>query len=376
MKKSIMLALSMVSLVFVGCKSSYPNLKDGLYADIQTSKGNMVVELFYKQTPITVANFVSLAEGTNTLVSDSLKNKPYYNGTVFHRVIKNFMIQGGDPTATGMGSPGYKFGDEFIDTLKFVKKGQLAMANAGPSTNGSQFFITQIATDWLTGKHTIFGQVVEGESVIDSIANIEVTATSNRPVQDVVIKNVRIVRKGTEAKAFDAAKIFSNYMKEQDELARQREEKRKQEHEKFLQEVKNQMEQAQILPAGVKIYSMKEGNGIKPTQKDKVLVIYSGFLANNLTLFDSNDKQVAEKFGRYNQQRDMFGGYEPMPFEFNQQASLIPGFKAALLTMKVGDKIRAFIPSALAYGEVGSGNGVIPPNSDLIFDIEIIDIAK
>lgn len=376
MKKSIMLALSMVSLVFVGCKSSYPNLKDGLYADIQTSKGNMVVELFYKQTPITVANFVSLAEGTNTLVSDSLKNKPYYNGTVFHRVIKNFMIQGGDPTATGMGSPGYKFGDEFIDTLKFVKKGQLAMANAGPSTNGSQFFITQIATDWLTGKHTIFGQVVEGESVIDSIANTEVTATSNRPVQDVVIKNVRIVRKGTEAKAFDAAKIFSNYMKEQDELARQKEEKRKQEHEKFLQEVKNQMEQAQILPAGVKIYSMKEGNGIKPTQKDEVLVVYSGFLANNLTLFDSNDKQVAEKFGRYNQQRDMFGGYEPMPFEFNQQASLIPGFKAALLTMKVGDKIRAFIPSALAYGEVGSGNGVIPPNSDLIFDIEIIDIAK
>lgn len=376
MENSIMLALSVASLAFVSCKSNYPNLKDGLYADIQTNKGNVVVELFYKQTPTTVANFVSLAEGTNPLVSDSLKNKPYYDGTIFHRVIKNFMIQGGDPTGTGMGDPGYKFGDEFIDTLTFSKRGVLAMANAGPATNGSQFFITQVPTEWLTGKHTIFGKVVEGEAVVDSIANTEVSPQNSRPVQDVVIKHIQIVRKGAEAKSFDATKVFTTYMKEQDELVRQKEEKQKQEKEKFAQEIKSQMEQAKVLPTGVKIYTIKEGNGVKPTHKDNVLVNYAGFLANNLNLFDSNEKQVAERFGQYDQRREMMGGYAPLPFEYSQQSPLIPGFKDALLTMKVGDKIRVFIPSALGYGQEGAGGGIIPPNSDLIFDIEIIDIAK
>lgn len=373
MNKSMFWILSVVSLFFVSCKSNYPNLKDGLYADIQTNKGNMVVELFYKQTPVTVANFVSLAEGTNTLVPDSLKKKPYYDGVIFHRVIPQFMIQGGDRTGTGMGAPGYKFGDEIVDTLRFSKKGQLAMANAGPSTNGSQFFITQVATEWLTGRHTIFGQVVEGESVIDTIAGVK--TQNDRPISNVVIKHIQIVRKGKDAKSFDAAKVFSVYMKKQDDLAREKEEKERQEKERFSQEIKQQLAQAQTFPTGMKIYTLKQGNGVKPSHKDKVLVNYAGYLASDYTLFDSNEKTIAERFGKYDQRRDNFGGYTPMPVEYNQRASLIPGFKDALLTMKVGDRIRVLIPSDLAYGAQGAG-GVIPPNADLIFDIEIVDLAQ
>lgn len=375
MRKMLFLTGCAMSLMIAGCKSSsYPNLKDGLYADIQTNKGNMLVELYYKQTPVTVANFVSLAEGKNTYVVDSLKNKPFYDGTIFHRVIKEFMIQGGDPTGTGMGSPGYKFGDEIVDTLRFTKKGQLAMANAGPATNGSQFFITQVLTDWLNGNHTIFGQVVQGESIIDSIANVEVNAAS-KPINDVIIKKIEIIRQGKEAKSFDAAKVFDKYMKEQDKLARKKEQEQKILKDRFLSEIKDQLPQATQLPSGVKVFVIKTGNGQKPTHDQNVLVNYAGFLASDGTLFDSNEKAIAEQYHMYDQRRDAMQGYQPFPIPFNQSAQLIPGFREALLTMSVGDRVRAFIPSALAYGEMGAGD-VIPPNADLVFDIEITGIAQ
>lgn len=375
MRKMLLLTFCAMSLMIAGCKSSsYPNLKDGLYADIQTNKGNMLVELYYKQTPATVANFVSLAEGTNTYVVDSLKNKPFYNGTVFHRVIKEFMIQGGDPTGTGMGSPGYKFADEIVDTLRFTKKGQLAMANAGPATNGSQFFITQVPTDWLNGNHTIFGQVVQGEDVIDTIADVETNAAS-RPINDVVINKIEIIRQGKDAKAFDAAKVFDKYMKEQDELARKKEQEQKALKDRFLAEIKDQLPQATQLASGVKVFVLKKGNGQKPTHEQHVLVSYAGFLAADGSLFDSNEKAIAEEYRVYDQRRDAMNGYQPFPIPFNQSAQLIPGFREALLTMSVGDRIRAFIPSALAYGEMGAGD-IIPPNADLVFDIEITGIAQ
>ncbi|MBR0101696.1 MAG: peptidylprolyl isomerase, partial [Treponema sp.] len=130
--------------------------KDGIFAIMKTTSGSIVLELFYKETPLTVTNFVGLAEGT----LDAAKGKPFYDGLTFHRVIADFMIQGGDPKGNGTGGPGYKFADEFVDNLIFDKPGLLAMANSGPNTNGSQFFITHVPTDWLNHKHTIFGKVV------------------------------------------------------------------------------------------------------------------------------------------------------------------------------------------------------------------------
>lgn len=187
-------------------KTTYESLNDGLYANLQTSKGSMIVKFEDKKSPVTVANFVSLAEGKNTSVKPEFKGKPFYEGTIFHRVIKDFMIQGGDPQGTGMGDPGYKFDDEKND-LKHLGKGYLSMANSGPNTNGSQFFITEVATPWLDGRHTIFGKVVAGEDVIETIANVEKGA-QDRPKENVVLEKVSIFSKGDEYKKYDAAKIF------------------------------------------------------------------------------------------------------------------------------------------------------------------------
>ncbi|EGD34445.1 peptidylprolyl isomerase [Capnocytophaga sp. oral taxon 338] len=374
MKKVKFWAL-LLPLLFVACKSAkYPNLKDGLYADIQTNKGDMLVELFYKATPGTVANFVSLAEGNNTYVENTYKGKHYYDGTTFHRVIKDFMIQGGDPTATGEGSPGYQFADEFVDTLKFTKKGQLAMANAGPATNGSQFFITEKDTPWLTNHHTIFGQVIKGEEVISLITS-EKTNEADKPLSDVKINKIEIIRVGKEAEKFDAPKVFDSFMKEQIEIAKQKEAEEKAKSEKILSELAEQESQAIASPSGIKILKLKQGNGVQPKQGQTVLVNYAGYLRANGKLFDSNIKEVAQANGAYDQQRDMGGGYAPYPWEYSPKVGLIAGFKEALLGMQVGEKVRVFIPSALAYGKQEIKD-LIPADSDLVFDIEIVDIAK
>ena len=167
--------------------SKYGDLEDGLYAIMDTSKGEMVLELHADKTPITVANFISLAEGSSKRVSDTYANKPYYDNTIFHRVIKDFMIQGGDPTGTGQGGPGYRFKDEFNESLTHASKGILSMANSGPFTNGSQFFITHKETPWLDQRHTIFGRLVKGESVLDSIASTP-TDPTDKPLDSIVLK--------------------------------------------------------------------------------------------------------------------------------------------------------------------------------------------
>ena len=182
-----------IAIALAGCKSQYSELGDGLFADIQTSKGDIIVQLEYEKTPVTVANFVTLAEGTSPFVADSLKGKPYYDGIIFHRVIKDFMIQTGDPTGTGKGNPGYKFKDEFHPELQFDRPYLLAMANAGPATNGSQFFITTAKTDWLNNRHTIFGEVADEESrkVVDAISATP-TGAGDKPVDPVVIESVAV----------------------------------------------------------------------------------------------------------------------------------------------------------------------------------------
>ena len=371
MKKVKLWAL-VLPLLLVACKSAkYPNLKDGLYADIQTNHGDMLAELYYKATPGTVANFVSLAEGTNTYVADSLKGKRYYDGTKSHRVIKNFMLQAGDRTATGMGDPGYKFADEFVDTLTFTKKGQLAMANSGPATNGSQFFITEKATKWLNFRHAIFGQVIQGEDVISKITDEQTSEKDSRPKNPVIIKKVEIIRVGKDAQKWDAPKVFDAFMKEQNAKAQKLESQR----EKNLAVMAEQEAKAVAQPSGIKILKLKEGNGVKPQIGADILVNYAGFLRATGDLFDTNIAEIAKENDAYDAARaaDPQYGYIPYAWKYSPEEGLIAGFKEALLSMKVGDRVRVFIPSALAYGKEGFDNGVIPPDADLMFEIEIVD---
>jgi peptidyl-prolyl cis-trans isomerase cyclophilin type len=371
MRQMNLIALLSAMFVFFSCnsqKKAYKDLGDGLFADIETTKGHIVVKLNYKEVPTTVANFVTLAEGKNNFVKVEYKGKPFYNGTIFHRVIDGFMIQGGDPTGTGMGDPGYRFEDEFVPSLRHNKKGILSMANSGPNTNGSQFFITQVPTPHLDGRHTVFGETVKGEEVIDAIAKAPRNG-QDRPNEDIKIKNITIVANGKDAQKFDAVKVFDSYFKSVAEREKEKEERVKRASAKFLEEIKVQEPQAKVLPSGVKIFTINNGEGKQPKQTEFAMVNYAGYLRNG-ALFDSNIKEVEESYGKYQAMREQQNGYQPIPFPYTPSAQLIPGFKEALLTMKVGDKIRVFIPATLGYGEAGAGD-VIPPNSDLIFDIEI-----
>jgi len=375
-----MYLLAVLGLLITSCKTSKrADLGDGLFADIKTSKGDIIVRLEQEKTPVTVANFVSLAEGTNTFVSEEYKDKKYYDGLTFHRVMKDFMIQGGDPLGQGTGNPGYKFMDEFNDSLVHDKKGILSMANSGPTTNGSQFFITHKETPWLNNKHTVFGEVVEGLDVVDSIANVPVGA-GNKPIEPVIMNTIEIIRNGKEARKFDAVQIMTDYFDgEEERLAAI--EKEKAEKLAAVQKIKDeftasldaQKAKATELPSGLKVLTLENGNGEKPKVGQKVNVMYAGYLENG-TLFDSNYQEIAEKYGVFDWNREQGGGYMPVPMDYSPDSRLIAGFREGLLTMKVGDKIRLFIPSHLGYGE--QGGGPIPPNADLIFDLEITGINE
>lgn len=375
-----MYLLAVIGLIMTSCKTSKrADLGDGIFADIKTSKGDIIVRLEQDKTPITVANFISLAEGTNTFVSEEYKGKKYYDGLIFHRVMKDFMIQGGDPLGQGTGNPGYKFMDEFNDSLVHDKKGILSMANSGPTTNGSQFFITHNATPWLDNKHTVFGEVVEGMDVVDSIANVAVGA-GNKPVEPVTMNTVEIIRNGKEARKFNAIKIMTEYFDgEEDRIAAIEKEKAekieaiKRVKEEFATEIEAEKAKATALPSGLKILTLKNGDGEKPKVGQKVNVMYAGYLMDG-TLFDSNYEEVARKYGTFDWNREQGGGYMPVPMDYSPESRLIAGFREGLLTMKIGDKVRIFIPSHLGYG--AQGGGPIPADADLVFDLEITGIAN
>lgn len=383
MKKTY-LFIATIAIFLTSCKSQYADLGDGLFADIQTNKGDIIVKLEHGRTPVTVANFVSLAEGTSPFVSEEFKGKKYYDGVIFHRVIKGFMIQGGDPTGTGTGSPGYKFADELTDSLHHDKKGILSMANSGFQTNGSQFFITHKATPFLDGYengfrkqcknprvacHTVFGEVRQGMEVVDSIANVKTAQPGDKPIDPVKMNTVSVIRNGKEAKKFDAVQVMTDYFAaEEAKLVAAKKLKAE-----MVSEFVTQKDKAEELPSGLRILSLQEGTGEKPKVGQKVLVRYAGYLADG-TLFDSNYEEVAAKFGMFDADRKAGGGYEPNSMDYSPDARLIAGFKEALLTMKVGDKARVFIPPHLGYG--AQGTGPIPPNADLVFDLEITGMAE
>ena len=348
---------------------------EGIFATIATNKGTIIVQLEYKKTPVTVANFISLAEGKNTFVTDAkLKGKPFYDGLKFHRVIADFMIQGGDPSGNGSGGPGYSFKDEITD-LKHTKGGILSMANSGPATNGSQFFITHKETPWLDGKHTIFGQVTTGMDVVNKIAQ-----------NDVILK-VTITRKGTAAKAFDAQKVFSNYFlnkdadakKEAELKAKTEADAKKAYKEKYAAvinskaaEIANTKVTGTKTPTGLIYTISQKGTGVKPADGTQVNIRYAGYFEDG-TLFDSNFEEVAKAYGKYDASRAAQGGYAPFPFEAGKKDGMIPGFLEGLSQLSFGDKALVILPPELAYGASGAG-GVIPPNATLVFEIEMTEI--
>lgn len=327
-------------------KETFEGLNDGLYANFQTSKGNMIVKFEEEKAPVTVANFVGLAEGK---IENKAKAKgvPYYDGTIFHRVIKDFMIQGGDPQGTGMGDPGYKFEDEKND-LKHTGKGILSMANSGPNTNGSQFFITEVATPWLDGRHTVFGKVVKGEDVIDAIANVEKGA-QDKPKTDVVLEKVSVFGKGDAYSKYDAAKIFNEGKGKIQESNKAYIAKQEAEAAKKFEELKAGM---QTTASGLMYKITKKGNGPKPEAGNQVSVHYAGKLTNG-TEFDNSFKRG-----------------EPIEFAAGI-GQVIKGWDEGILLLNEGDEATFLIPPDLGYGARGAG-GVIPPNAWLIFDVQLV----
>lgn len=314
-------------------------LTDGLYAKFVTNKGDIVCKLEFEKTPITVANFVGLAEGTKQLGGGAGKEGVrFYDGLTFHRVIPNFMIQGGCPLGTGTGGPGYTFPDEIDPTLKHNGSGILSMANAGPGTNGSQFFITHNATPHLDGKHTVWGHVVEGMDVVNKIA------------KDDTIKTVEIIRVGDAAKAFKSDQAaFDALIGGQEDRAK---EKELAIMEEAMKQIKGQWPDAITTESGLKYIVEAEGTGDSPKVGDMVKVHYTGKLLDG-TKFDSSVDRG-----------------NPIDFPVGQ-GRVIKGWDEALLTMKKGEKRVLIIPASLGYGP--SGRGPIPPNATMVFNVELID---
>ena len=309
-------------------------MQDGLYAKFNTSKGDILVNLEYQKVPGTVGNFVALAEGN--LENDvKPQGQPYYDGLKFHRVIPDFMIQGGCPQGIGSGHPGYKFDDEFHKDLKHNRPGILSMANSGPGSNGSQFFITHVETPWLDNKHSVFGNVVEGQDVVDKIA------------QGDIIKRIEIIREGQEAEDFNAVEAFRTF-------DGSREKRMADERAAKEQEMEQLATGFETTKSGLRYKIIQKGNGKKADKGAMVSVHYKGQLADG-TVFDSSYKRN-----------------QPIDFQVGV-GQVIPGWDEGICLLNVGDKARLVIPSDLGYGPSGAG-GVIPPNATLVFDVELMNV--
>lgn len=309
-------------------------MENGIYAKFNTSKGSILVKLTHDLTPGTVGNFVALAEGNmeNKVKPQGTK---FYDGLNFHRVIPDFMIQGGCPQGTGTGDPGYKFDDEFHPSLKHDRPGVLSMANSGPGSNGSQFFITHIPTEWLDNKHTVFGHVIEGQEVVDAVE------------QGDTLETLEIIRIGDEAKNFNAIEAFIGL-----KGARlKREAILRAESEAKMEKLAAGFEKTD---SGLRYQFIQKGNGKQAEAGKTVAVHYEGSLENG-KVFDSS-----------------YPRKKPIEFKLGI-GQVIEGWDEGIALLQVGDKARFVIPSDLAYGSRGAG-GAIPPNAILIFDVELMDV--
>jgi len=309
-------------------------MQEGIYAKFHTPKGEILIKLTHDKTPGTVGNFVALAEG-NLENSAKPQGTPYYNGLKFHRVIPDFMIQGGDPNGTGSGGPGYNFDDEFHPELRHDKPGVLSMANAGPGTNGSQFFITHVETAWLDNKHTVFGHVVLGQEVVDAIS------------QGDTMDQVEIIREGEEAKNWNAVEAFRQF----NGAKAEREAAAKKAQEELLTSISEGFEQTE---SGLRYQIIQNGDGAQAAKGNTVAVHYKGMFPDG-SEFDNSYKRG-----------------NPIEFPLGM-GNVIPGWDEGIQLLKVGDKARFVIPSHLAYGSRGAG-GVIPPNATLVFDVELMNV--
>lgn len=365
------LALGAATLVvFSACNNGVSvngekvELTDGIYAKFETNKGDILVELDVANAPMTAGNFIALAEGTMPNVSEEFKGKPYYDGLKFHRVIPEFMIQGGDPKGDGSGGPGYEFPNEISQELTH-NKGVISMANSGPNTNGSQFFITVGEPHFLDGGYSVFGKVVEGQSVADSISKLG-DPQSGAPSEDIMMNKVTIIRVGADYKNWDAVAAFEKGKGDFDEaqrIAKEEAAARAQQEEAIIME---QYKDAQKSSTGLMYIIEEVGKGKKPNDNDTVYVNYAGYFADGRP-FDTNIQTIAEQFEMFDPNRP----YEPMPAIYGPNAPMIPGFSEGLSLLNHGGKAKLILPPYLAYGERGAG-GVIPPNAWLIFDVEIV----
>jgi len=309
-------------------------MQDGIYAKFTTEKGEILIKLTHDKTPGTVGNFVALAEGKLENEAQP-QGTPYYDGLKFHRVIPDFMVQGGDPAGTGSGGPGYKFDDEFHSDLTHDRPGVLSMANSGPGTNGSQFFITHVPTNWLDNKHTVFGHVIEGQDVVGNVAEGD------------SMQKVEIVRVGEEAASWNAIETFRKFTGAKVE----REGAALKAQEELLTSISEGFEETET---GLRYQIIQKGEGVQAEKGKTVAVHYKGMLADG-SEFDNSYKRG-----------------NPIDFPLGM-GNVIAGWDEGIQLLKVGDKARFVIPSHLAYGSQGAG-GVIPPDATLVFDVELMDV--
>ncbi len=381
------LYILITAIILVGCTSAkYKDLSDGLYAEIQTNKGDILVELYTDAAPMTVANFVSLADGTNTKVPDSIKTNKFYDGIRFHRVVNNFVIQGGDPTETGRGTPGYRFGDEFTKDengsllYKHDDAGILSMANGGPESNGSQFFITHRPIPNLDNKHTVFGKTILNSkqleslktTIKDSVALAKAIdsarmAVVNAIVQFDTINTIEIIRIGTAAKSFKAGEVFDEelekYAAGKEDRVKEEEKAEQLRYAKYLTDketflAKMDEAKAKKTDKGLSVLMLKTNPSGKKVVTNKPIKAH-------FTLYIADGKKI--------QSTEDTG--QPFVFQLDdEQRPMITGFKEGVKNMRVGEKARLFIPYHIGFGP--DKYGPFPAKSDLVFEVEILEIGK